>query len=216
MSLDENGAGGAVSDSAVETEATAQTQENLIAIEEGASKEEGVGGEEQKNLINPEGDSAETKAEEEGAPDEYAAFNLPENFVFDGPAKDKVLATFKELNLSQGSAQKLMDAHVAFLQEFEADMLKGVQVQLDKWRNEVMSRQNYREEAPLVNKAVRTICTTEEEKALFKDAQLANNPAVWSMMVKVGQLLSEDTIGRGGGATGAAKRQYNINMETLN
>jgi hypothetical protein len=61
------------------------------------------------------GEATETaKADEEaaatGAPESYEAFTLPEGFALDGERHESTVALFKELDLPQATAQKLIDA----------------------------------------------------------------------------------------------------------
>lgn len=201
-------------DAAQATQAAQQQGEgNLLNPDEGQQQQQqqqqGEG-----NLLNP--DEGQQQQQEAGAPEKYEDFKLPEGYEFEGEAKDEVLAAFREMNLSQEKAQRLMDTHVRFLEKFKESVNRGVEAQIQQWRDEVRSRPNYNEERGYASRALRTVCTTPEEKALFQDGQLANNPAVWSMMVKIGRMLSEDTIGRGGGNAPASERAFKINMETLN
>ena len=204
-------------------ETTAQTtqgaeqQGNLLDPNGGQEQQQQQttqGAEQQGNLLDP--NNGQEQQKEEGAPEQYGEFTLPEGYEFEGEAKDEVLAAFKEMNLSQAKAQRLMDTHVRFLEKFKENVNRGIEAQIQQWKDEVRSRPSYNEERGYAARAMRVMCTTPEEKAVFSDGQLANNPAVWSMMVKVGRLLSEDTIGRGGGNAPASERMFKIDMGTLN
>lgn len=60
----------------------------------------------------PEG---EKKDAPQGAPEKYADFKLPDGYKMDETASKEVTAMFKELNLSQDQAQKLVDYYGANL-----------------------------------------------------------------------------------------------------
>lgn len=47
-----------------------------------------------------------------GAPEKYADFTVPENYTLDPTAVEAALPIFKELNLSQDQAQKLVDMQI--------------------------------------------------------------------------------------------------------
>lgn len=59
----------------------------------------------------------ETKTEVAKAPDAYAEFKLPEGVKLDGEQLTAATALFKEANLSQDFAQKMVDFHVAELKK---------------------------------------------------------------------------------------------------
>lgn len=59
-----------------------------------------------KPIVEPKKDEAP-----QGAPEKYADFKVPEGFKFDPTALTEAQATFKELNLTQAQAQKLVDTY---------------------------------------------------------------------------------------------------------
>src|SRR5262245_3138783 len=60
----------------------------------------------------PEKKEGEGETPPEGAPEKYEAFKLPEGYEFDKDSLTSAQALFKELNLPQASAQKLVDMYV--------------------------------------------------------------------------------------------------------
>ncbi|HET9131900.1 MAG TPA: hypothetical protein VFO86_13180, partial [Terriglobia bacterium] len=58
-------------------------------------------------------DDKENPTKIEGAPEKYADFTLPEGFKFDDKTLEAATAVFKDLNLSQEGAQKLVDLYAA-------------------------------------------------------------------------------------------------------
>ena len=69
----------------------------------------------ERSLLN-RGDAA-PPASTEGAPDKYTDFTLPEGYELDPTRGEAAMKVFKELNLSQTSAQKLMDLYTQTNQE---------------------------------------------------------------------------------------------------
>lgn len=92
-----------------------------------------------KDTTTPPKDPA-TPPPTEGAPETYADFTAPEGFEIDKDAIGKVLPVFKELNLSQAQAQKLVDQYAAISAEAaEAPVKFYAEMQKD-WAKEAATR----------------------------------------------------------------------------
>jgi hypothetical protein len=76
----------------------------------------------------------EDKAKTEGAPEKYVDFTLPEGRTVNKAMLEKALPIFKDLNLSQEQAQKL----VAFQTEIDAANAASYEAVRTGWRNEVV------------------------------------------------------------------------------
>ncbi len=75
-----------------------------------------------------------------GAPEKYTDFTVPEGFKFDDKALGEAQTVFKELNLSQASAQKLVDTYTKQLTAANAapyDLWANTQ---REWNTEILSR----------------------------------------------------------------------------
>lgn len=75
-----------------------------------------------------------------GAPETYTDFTVPEGFKFDDKALTEATAIFKELNLSQPQAQKLVDTYTKQLTESARapyDLWANTQRQ---WHTDILSR----------------------------------------------------------------------------
>src|SRR6266852_7132459 len=75
-----------------------------------------------------------------GAPEKYTDFTLPEGFKFDDKALTEAQAVFKELNLPQAAAQKLVDTYakqVASATSAPYDLWANTQ---REWNTEILSR----------------------------------------------------------------------------
>jgi len=77
---------------------------------------------------------------EGGAPDKYADFKVPEGFKFDEKALSEATAAFKELNLTQEAAQKLVDTYAKNTQQaIEAPYKQWADLQKE-WLGDIHDR----------------------------------------------------------------------------
>ena len=75
-----------------------------------------------------------------GAPDKYADFKVPEGFKFDEKALSEATAAFKELNLTQEAAQKLVDTYAKNTQQaIEAPYKQWADLQKE-WLGDIHDR----------------------------------------------------------------------------
>src|SRR5229473_7950744 len=75
-----------------------------------------------------------------GAPEKYTDFTVPEGFKFDTAALTEAQTVFKELNLSQASAQKLVDTYtkqISAAANAPYDLWANTQ---REWNTEILSR----------------------------------------------------------------------------
>ena len=159
-------------------------------------------------ILTPE--TAEKKKDPEtpqGAPEQYADFTLPDGFTLEGEAKEKATGLFRELNLSQENAQKLIDfATERDLAGREAQ-LNELSAKRKEWRSEIRSRPDFDADLALAKRGMRALVQTPEGAALFNDSWMCDHPAVFDIFVRAGKLVSEDTFGSGG--TGGADENIN-------
>jgi hypothetical protein len=157
----------------------------------GTAPAEGEATQEQP-LLTP-GVDENGKSELEGAPEAYADYNMPEGFAIDEDTKARVDGIFKELNLSQKGAQRLIDAYTEqVVSQKEAD-LAALADRRRQWRAEVRKSPTFAADKAFALKGLNAVVTTPEERALFKDSWMSDHPALFSMFVKVGRLVGEDT-----------------------
>jgi antitoxin component of RelBE/YafQ-DinJ toxin-antitoxin module len=82
---------------------------------------------------------ADDKKEPPKAPDKYSDYKVPEGYTLDPEVKTKADGIFKDLGLTQDSAQKLVDFYIAETKEaFEAPF-KAYSDMKEKWREEAMN-----------------------------------------------------------------------------
>jgi len=80
------------------------------------------------------------KPDAAGAPEKYADFKVPEGFKFDEKALTEATAAFKELNLTQEAAQKLVDTYAKNTQQaIEAPYKQWADLQKE-WLGDIHDR----------------------------------------------------------------------------
>lgn len=166
------------------------------------------GGDQDGAILTPEADGDGKKPESQGAPEQYADFKMPEGFTLEGEVKEKVTGLFRELNLSQENAQKLIDyATERDLANKEA-MLNDLAARRKEWRSTLRARPNFEADLALARKGMKALVQTPEGAELFKDSWMSDHPAVFDMFVRAGKLVAEDSFDNqnGGGA------EENVNL----
>lgn len=88
--------------------------------------------EEKESLINEGPD---------GAPEAYADFKVPDGFTLDAEVSKEAGTIFKDLNLSQDSAQRLVDFYVSKTQEAAQQPFKTWENMQKEWRDAVSKDQ---------------------------------------------------------------------------
>lgn len=159
----------------------------------------------------PEGDDAEKGGiklgsdDSEGvAPDEYAAFDMPEGVELDQDMLDKALPLMRESGMSQETAQKfvtlqaeaaskasdaLSNQHVEQVNKWESDLKADAEIGGDKL-NQTLANAKH---------ALQQVGTPELTKYL-DDTGLSNHPELIRVFAKMGSLMQEDNPGAGNGS----------------
>lgn len=86
-----------------------------------------------------DGKPADEAKPAEGAPEKYEAFKAPEGFEFNEEKMASATELFKELNLSQDQAQKLVDTFGTELAAAIEEPFKAYQEMRDGWRKEIIA-----------------------------------------------------------------------------
>lgn len=142
------------------------------------------------------------------APEQYGEFRMPEGFVLEGETKEKVTGLFRELNLSQESAQKLIDyATERDLAGREA-MLNELAAKRKEWRSSLRARPNFEADLALARKGMKALVRTPEGAELFNDSWMSDHPAVFDIFVRAGRLVAEDTFDNQNG--GSVEENVNL------
>ena len=141
-----------------------------------------------------------------GAPEKYADFTPPEGYEFRGETLDGARTLFKELNLSQAGAQRLVDFHAAELKAAMEAPAKQWEETRAQWLEQVKSDPEIGGKLDQVKSTVaRAIDGLGDPKLAseFRQAMdftgAGNNPAFIRAFYKLAQKLSEGTMVPGGG-----------------
>ena len=166
-----------------------------------------------ESILTP---GAEEKGSEDiGAPEAYGDFTLPEGFTIDDEGKAQMSALFKGLNLSQKGGQKLVDAFTERVTAMKEAELNALAERRKAWRAEIRQRPTFATDRALALKGLNAVVSEPEEKALFTNSWMSDHPALFSVFVKVGKLLGEDSPLPNGGqspAGGSAVARFPVKM----
>lgn len=145
------------------------------------------------------------KDERYGAPEgdaDYEAFTMPEGVTLDETGAKDLGALAKELNLSQASAQKIVDLAVAKAQRDAETGAAQLETVREGWRTATKSDKEFggdKLDASLVTaqKALKQFGSPELNE-LVVGAGLGDHPEFIRLMVRVGNAISEAPIVNGG------------------
>lgn len=163
---------------------------------------------------------ADEAKKNEGAPDVYEDFKVPEGMEASKDLVDEFKPVLKELNLSQDKAQALIDFYTA-------KVLPGMQAKgLEVWNNELAQRQQAIEKDPeiggdklkatgeTINRVANTFLKPEETAELMEySKRFGDCPAFVKLLTRVGGAMKDDGVvlaGAGGesSAKSLAERLY--------
>lgn len=138
------------------------------------------------------------KAEASNAPEAYE-FKLPEGMELDATLTDKVTPVFKELDLTQENAQKLVDVYSPYVQEQvkvqEKAAIDSWNKQVDEWKTETVKQlgTTAKEDMVAVGKIL-NVAGTPELRKILNESGYGNHPEFVKFFVKVGKAVSEDSF----------------------
>lgn len=166
----------------------------------------------------PTDKSTEKKPEESTkAPEKYADYTLPEGFTFDPESKGKADAIFKDLGLSQESAQKLVDFYIAQTTEAFNQPFEAYKEMTDGWRTESESHPDLRgklgpgqEVNVRISKALDSLGDSQlvnDFKSLMNITGAGNNQAFIRVIDRFAQRLTEGTNVAGNGPSKAGQSE---------
>ena len=136
---------------------------------------------------------------DDGAPETYADFDLPEGFQMNSEYMAGLTSVLKELNVSQANAQKLIDFHVSQVQAGEGNRVDSLNQLKAEWLGDTkkdaeIGGDNFEQSANDARAAVEKF-GTPELKALLRDTGIGNNPEIIRVFSKIGKLMREDVPG---------------------
>lgn len=142
-------------------------------------------------------------AKPEGAPETYADFTAPEGYEIDKEALAPMLTVFKDLNLTQDSAQKLLTEYWKMEQSRADASAQSVLDLRAEWRGQVQKDFGSGLEAAktTISRAIDTYLDPADATA-FREAMnftgAGDHPAFLKAFHKLAQLVGEGTHVRGG------------------
>jgi ribosome maturation factor RimP len=148
-------------------------------------------------------DKADEDAKPEGAPEQYADFIAPEGVELLAPVVEAAKEVFKEVNLSQEAAQKVLDKLAPIVAKEQAEMLDAqITQQAADWEAEVRADKDIGgDKLPEVlangQRVLEAFDTTGELSEMLAVSGLGNNPAIIKFMNNVYAKISPDTFVKG-------------------
>jgi antitoxin component of RelBE/YafQ-DinJ toxin-antitoxin module len=165
-----------------------------------------------ESLVNQKPPAEPPKGE--GAPTEYAKFTVPDGYELDEGVAKEATVIFKEMNLSQTQAQKLVDFYTAKTNESVNQPYELWQETQDKWVKEVKSDPIL---GPKLNEVKVTISRAIDglgDPKLAQDFRAAmdytgagNNPAFIRAFYKLAQMVTEGGHVAGGGPSPESQKR---------
>lgn len=155
----------------------------------------------QDSAPKKEGDDAPKPPEPAatGAPEKYTDFKLPEGFTLPAETLTEATGLFKDMNLSQDQAQKLVDFHTKAVQSTSDGIAKLWQDTQDTWIDELKSDPKYGKlftSGELGAGISKMISSLDQGLATaFRDAfnftGAGNNPAIVRGLYELSKLYNE-------------------------
>ncbi len=147
-----------------------------------------------KEPAPPAAEEAKAPAEAPKAPEAYE-FKAPEGRVFDSEVMASYSQVAKELNLSQESAQRLLDAVGPKMAERQMAMIEATR---NGWADNSKSDREFggeklSENLGVAKKALDAYGTTEL-RTLLNETGLGNHPELIRFMFRAGKAISEDRM----------------------
>jgi hypothetical protein len=136
------------------------------------------------------------EAKPEGAPADYADFNVPEGMTLNPEAITELKAFAKEKNLSQEEAQKLADLGAKTVQKVESSYKEQIEAAQAQWVEASRTDKEFggdklAENVAVAKKALDTFGSPELSKMLA-ESRLGNHPEIIRTFYRIGKAISED------------------------
>lgn len=148
------------------------------------------------SLVNAE---VKPEAKPEGAPEKYEAFKIPDGYEANEPVLTEATGVFKDLGLSQGQAQKLVDFYSKISANAANEGVKLWQDTQTAWRDEVKNAPDIGgaklgQVMATINKAINTIGDAKvisEFREAMNITGAGNNPNFIRAFYALAQKLTE-------------------------
>lgn len=166
--------------------------------EAGTPEETGTGkGDGEQQAAPGEGGEDAGEAGAEGAPESYAEFQVPDGVTLDAKALEQFVPLAQELDLSQASAQKLVDLQVGLLQADAAARDTAFTETLESWRaaNQTDAEFGGEKWAATQEQVGRLVerFGTPGLKELFNETGVGDHTEVLRFAYRLAQVIAEDT-----------------------
>lgn len=153
------------------------------------------------------GEQTETSEEKpEGAPEQYADFTMPEGMDVDSAALETYAPVFKDLNLTQGQAQALVDLRAQEVQAQNQALMDHVTERDNTWLKDLeqdkeIGGENLGANMVKVNKVLATFDKDKELVNFLKETQTQNCAPLVKLLARIAPHFSEDVLVTGGEKT---------------
>ncbi len=148
------------------------------------------------------------------APETYEDFNLPEGVELNEGLLEKAGPMFKDLDLTQEQAQKLVDFQAELSEQNEQGIVEAFNKQVETWQTESKNDKEFGGEKFDENLATAKLTMekfgTPEFSKLMDDHAVSNHPEMIRFMWNIGKLLKEDVPGGLGGALSMKKDRAEV------
>jgi hypothetical protein len=164
-----------------------------------------------KSLLNEKGPEAR-------APKEFTEFKTPEGFTLDTEVVKEANTLFKDIDVSQADAQRLVDFYIKHTKEAHEAPFNAWTEKQDDWRNQINSDSELGGSKlngvkASIGKLLDSLGDTKTA-AEFREAMdytgAGNNPAVVRFLFRMAQKLTEGGPVRGGGPSPESMRSPGV------
>jgi hypothetical protein len=166
------------------------------------------------SLVNEESKSLANQPAAAGAPETYAAWNVPEGWQLDSAVDGEVKGMFKGMNLTQEQGQKLVDFYVKYTTESANQPYQAWTEMQEQWVKEVKSDPVL---GPRLNDVKNTISRAIDGMndpklaSAFREAMdytgAGNNPAFIRTFYRLAQMVTEGKHVAGNGPSPPSQRR---------
>lgn len=172
-----------------------KTQETLITEPE--TKVETVVEPDVEEKVADKAEETEKKEEKPSVPDKYE-FTLPEGVALKETLVEEASPIFKELNLTQEQAQKLVNLQVKHEQDAYKAQVEAWETTTQNWRKAAESDPEYggakfKDSLAVARRALTEFGTKELREALDLTGT-GNHPEILRFFYRIGKAISEDTF----------------------
>ena len=169
-----------------------------VAVE--PNSDEPNAGEQGETADEPTGEPV--VAGEGDVPETYEDFTLPEGMAMDEANLEAATGVFKDLNLTQVQAQKLVDLQTSMTSDLVDQQAEAFSQLKNTWlddaqKDKEIGGDKFDENVAVAQKAM-AVYGTDEFTKLMNDYGVGNNPEMLRFLYRAGKPLMDDNPGNGG------------------